>query len=500
CQKLNIIHYDSLSSIYCNYQPVLCVVCKINRCIQRLCSYHVAYMFENSRHFSYLSDLEREMTFRTEMGFYYSFFKTMNKAPTFLAGLFQILHDNQTEFGHTINDLKRFNVYPEVMLSAMYRIFQQVTKKLGIETETCWTTVRGEGAAPVLSCEGIGNPFYFYVNFVFVLAGSEASALFLYGLLLSDSILGGILTVATFFFNHSDATRIQWTPTLRESFGYPLFLWQMLLISYILNLLAAQVGTLLLSFFQAHIFDILKSKFTNFSTFHTRLYTCAAEFDFLEYKTLVDLSQSLLIPLNFLNKKLFFFYEVCFYFEEFSEGLNVRQRYIYSFCVLVLSLMAIKGRQNLQNQWSISGEYSNFPLERLFQWIVMNTKADDVFAGSMPLMANLKLSTERPIVIHPHYEDAELRDRVMKVYSVFSRKPLNEVYRLLKDLKVNYVIFESVWCKKSARPGCTMPELFDLHDVRNAGGIPSCDLLMSDNTDPFKLVYETDVYRVFKIA
>lgn len=34
--------------------------------------------------------------------------------------------------------------------------------------------------------------------------------------------------------------------------------------------------------FQAHISGLIKSKFTSYKDFHTLMYTCAAEFDFIE--------------------------------------------------------------------------------------------------------------------------------------------------------------------------------------------------------------------------
>lgn len=48
--------------------------------------------------------------------------------------------------------------------------------------------------------------------------------------------------------------------------------------------------------FQAHVGDILRSKFTTFNNFHTLLYTCAKEFDFLGWEMPVVTSQTLLLP------------------------------------------------------------------------------------------------------------------------------------------------------------------------------------------------------------
>lgn len=55
------------------------------------------------------------------------------------------------------------------------------------------------------------------------------------------------------------------------------------------------------------------------------------------------------------------------------------------------------------------GEYSNIEQEELFEWIKNNTPKHSVFAGKMSLMANLMLSTRRPIVNNPYYESKEMR-------------------------------------------------------------------------------------------
>ncbi|XP_060905380.1 probable C-mannosyltransferase DPY19L1 [Labrus mixtus] len=76
---------------------------------------------------------------------------------------------------------------------------------------------------------------------------------------------------------------------------------------------------------------------------------------------------------------------------------------------VILAIMAIQGVANLQAQWAVIGEFSNLPQEELLDWIQENSQPDSVFADAMPTMASVKLSTGRPIVNHPHYEDAGLR-------------------------------------------------------------------------------------------
>jgi hypothetical protein len=163
-------------------------------------------MFENDRFFSHLSEVEREMSFRTEMGLYYSYYKTIVTAPTLREGLHQITSDNTTEFPTTLNALQRFNILPEVVIGASFRLFSAVTKSANIVTKTCFQVDRGQGLSPIQSCVGLGEPVYFYVTSVFLINAVYPGVLFLLATFMSNSIFGGILSTSAFIFNLTEVS------------------------------------------------------------------------------------------------------------------------------------------------------------------------------------------------------------------------------------------------------------------------------------------------------
>uniref|UniRef100_A0A672I8Z7 Dpy-19 like C-mannosyltransferase 3 n=1 Tax=Salarias fasciatus TaxID=181472 RepID=A0A672I8Z7_SALFA len=153
----------------------------------------------NSNH-----EVEREISFRTECGLYYSYYKQMLQAPSIQQGLSELIHDNLTESKRTINLLQRMNIYQEVFLSVLYRL---------------------------LPIQSYLEPVYFYIYTVFSLQAVYVIALYLTAWLLSGSWLAGTLTGVWYILNRVDTTRVEFTISLRENWSLPFLALQVTAIT-----------------------------------------------------------------------------------------------------------------------------------------------------------------------------------------------------------------------------------------------------------------------------
>ncbi|CAI8006324.1 Probable C-mannosyltransferase DPY19L1 [Geodia barretti] len=307
-----------------------------------------------------------------------------------------------------------------------------------------------------------------------------------------------------------------------------------------------------------HIISILLSKFTSYHDFHTQLYTCAAEFDFLPLSYVLDLTWTLLLPMSVVSMAIITVRVVKHIFgkEETGHSDDVMATPPGDLAVQVYHLMqtvayvvmatlimrlklflspqlavvagllpsllrasglsrsqykwmvagllvcsSLKGWHNFHLQHSVIGEYNNPEGEQLALWIRDHTPETAVFAGTMPTMATVLLTTGRPIVNHPHYETASLRNRTYHVYSIFGRKPVKEIHSILHGMGADYVISEDGWCHKHrSKPGCSFSEMWDEEDPVNKERPVFCAVLQTHTPSPFQLVYHNPVYRVLRVA
>uniref|UniRef100_A0AAX7TZR2 Dpy-19 like C-mannosyltransferase 3 n=1 Tax=Astatotilapia calliptera TaxID=8154 RepID=A0AAX7TZR2_ASTCA len=166
-----------------------------------LCCIYVATLHENDLWFSNIKEVEREISFRTECGLYYSYYKQMLHAPSIQE---EMIHDNLTESKRTINLLQRMNIYQEVFLSVLYRL---------------------------LPIQSYLEPVYFYIYTVFSLQAVYVIALYLTAWLLSGSWLAGALTGVWYILNRVDTTRVEFTISLRENWSLPFLALQVAAIT-----------------------------------------------------------------------------------------------------------------------------------------------------------------------------------------------------------------------------------------------------------------------------
>jgi len=169
-------------------------------------SVYLCQLHDNDLWFSEIMEVEREISFRTEQGLYYSYFKQLVHSKSLSVGFQDLQCDNKTESGHSINILQRFNIYQEVVLAAVYKIYDFRLK-----------------------------PILFYTYSVFCLQGVYLSSLYLISWTLSGSWLTGVLTSILVCVNRFDVTRVQFTVPLREHFSLPFIFMQFFFVGKYLS-------------------------------------------------------------------------------------------------------------------------------------------------------------------------------------------------------------------------------------------------------------------------
>ncbi|XP_042584088.1 probable C-mannosyltransferase DPY19L3 isoform X3 [Cyprinus carpio] len=550
---------------------------------------------ENLLWFSQLKEVEREISFRTECGLYYSYYKQMLKAPSIQQGLYELIHDNTTESKRTINILQRMNIYQEVFLSILYRI-------LPIQTYL--------------------EPIYFYIYTVFALQTVYVIALFITSWLLSDSWLAGALSGVWYILNRVDTTRVEFTISLRENWSIPFFalqvaaitcylrpqlkpihqrviLWLVFVSTFcfcltwqfnqfvllvqaliiftldcldfltteqVVSLYLMQVLSLLLvwllQFCNSMILGSLVLSFIVSALFIKHFQTGLKTGGFvirvgkLALHTLLVLT--LTFTINYSAKKIlqlksdehiFKFIKAKFGFgatRDFDASLYLCEEafgllpldtferlagtvllypYLCTLSVLFILLLLV-ALSNLSTNGS--GQASKEKEDRTFRMrpdvaynllhtvffgllafstMRLKTPKRAVFAGSMQLLAGIKLCTGRVLTNHPHYEDQALRERTRQVYQIYARQSAEEVHKVLCSVGADYIVLEDSICyERRHSRGCRLRDLLDLANghIMDGPGENEPDLILATHPRFCEAIktdmtpYSTLFTRVFK--
>ncbi|XP_055911172.1 C-mannosyltransferase dpy-19 homolog [Eupeodes corollae] len=189
--------------------------------------YHVRSIFETRHNFAHISTLEREALLRKEDALYYSFYKTIIQEADFYQGYLKLLNVTTIEYPHSVNVVHRFHVFPEIAIGYLYHKFRSVSKSFGDSDVSCWSDDSNLLSDQVINCDGFGEPFHFYLEFVWMFGGFTVFLIYMYASFLSENLLGGVYAVASYVIFHKNVSKIYDRPVARENFAFPLIFWQM---------------------------------------------------------------------------------------------------------------------------------------------------------------------------------------------------------------------------------------------------------------------------------
>ncbi|TMS13592.1 putative C-mannosyltransferase DPY19L3, partial [Larimichthys crocea] len=157
----------------------------------------------------------------------------------------------------------------------------------------------------------------------------------------------------------------------------------------------------------------------------------------------------------------------------------------YAVPLVMIGWLYYKFWPKIMEELSELREFYDPDTVELMTWISTKTPKQAVFAGSMQLLAGIKLCTGRVLTNHPHYEDKDLRERTRQVYQVYARRSPEEVYDILRAAGADYVVLENSICyERRHRRGCRLRDLLDLANGHIMDGPGENDLDLVSATHP----------------
>ncbi|XP_069724233.1 protein C-mannosyl-transferase DPY19L3 isoform X2 [Phaenicophaeus curvirostris] len=189
----------------------------------------------------------------------------------------------------------------------------------------------------------------------------------------------------------------------------------------------------------------------------------------------------------------------------------------YSVPIITLLYISYKFWPGIMDELSELREFYDPDTVELMNWIKSNTPNTAVFAGSMQLLAGVKLCTGRTLTNHPHYEDKNLRERTKQIYQIYAKRSPEDVYRILRSFGTDYVILEDSICyERRHSRGCRLRDLLDRANGHIMDGLgenepelrPSlyprfCEEIkknLPSYTVHFTRVFQNKTFHVYKLA
>ncbi|KAH8584120.1 uncharacterized protein ELE39_001623 [Cryptosporidium sp. chipmunk genotype I] len=188
---------------------------------------------------------EQKMSLFSETAFYFSFYEDIAKSSENIYNIMRnMIFDDRTEYPDVINSLSRFNIYQEVILGILYKLFLKFYYKLKFLIHVIYSFVNGEYLLKNAldfnrlnsECVLLSTPYNFYFFCVNLLLGLGMGILCGTSTYITGgSYMSGFTCMGFLFANFRLRllSRISSLP-LRENFALP-FIWinNMILISII---------------------------------------------------------------------------------------------------------------------------------------------------------------------------------------------------------------------------------------------------------------------------